>query len=196
MGVGKKTEAGKKDTNPMREIVVKKLCINCCVGESGDRLIRASRVIEQLCGQSPLFSRSRLTIRTFGIRRNEKISCHCSVRGDKAHEILEKGLKVKEFELRKFNFADNGSFGFGITEHIDLGIKYDPSIGIYGMDFFVVLGRRGERIHHKKIKRGRVGISHRLNKTDAIKWFEKTHDGIVLDGKRVKRTKAQYRRRK
>jgi ribosomal protein L5 len=22
--------------------------------------------------------------------------------------------------------------GFGITEHIDLGIKYDPSTGIYG----------------------------------------------------------------
>ena len=24
---------------------------------------------------------------------------------------------------------------FGITENIDLGIKYDPSTGIYGMDF-------------------------------------------------------------
>jgi hypothetical protein len=24
------------------------------------------------------------------------------------------------------------SAGFGITEHIDLGIKYDPSTGIYG----------------------------------------------------------------
>ena len=196
MVAGKKTEAGKKDTNPMREILVRKLCINCCVGESGDRLIRASRVIEQLCGQAPLFSRSRLTIRTFGIRRNEKISCHCTVRGDKAHEILEKGLKVKEFELRKYNFAANGSFGFGITEHIDLGIKYDPSIGIYGMDFFVVLGRRGERIHHKKIKRGRVGNSHRLCKNDAIKWFEKTHDGIVLDGKRSGAKKSQFRRRK
>jgi len=29
---------------------------------------------------------------------------------------LEKGLKVKEYELRKKNFARNGSFGFGITE--------------------------------------------------------------------------------
>lgn len=40
--------------------------------------------------------------------------------------------QVKEYELRKKNFAHNGSFGFGITEHIDLGIKYDPSTGIYG----------------------------------------------------------------
>lgn len=44
------------------------------------------------------------------------------------------------------NFAESGNFGFGIDEHIDLGIKYDPSIGIYGMDFYVVMGRKGQRV--------------------------------------------------
>jgi large subunit ribosomal protein L11e len=48
--------------------------------------------------------------------------------------------KVREYELRKNNFSDTGNFGFGIQEHIDLGIKYDPSIGIYGLDFYVVSG--------------------------------------------------------
>ena len=52
-----------------------------------------------------------------------------TVRGKKAEEILEKGLKVKEYELKKKNFSDTGNFGFGIQEHIDLGIKYDPSTG-------------------------------------------------------------------
>jgi ribosomal protein L5 len=66
------------------------------------------------------------------------------VRGEKAEEILEKGLKVKEYELKKNNFSSTGNFGFGIQEHIDLGIRYDPSIGIYGMNFFVVLGRPGK----------------------------------------------------
>lgn len=47
-------------------------------------------------------------------------------------------LQVREYELRKNNFSDTGNFGFGIQEHIDLGIKYDPSIGIYGLDFYVV----------------------------------------------------------
>lgn len=42
--------------------------------------------------------------------------------------------------MRKNNFSDTGNFGFGIQEHIDLGIKYDPSIGIYGLDFYVVSG--------------------------------------------------------
>lgn len=47
---------------------------------------------------------------------------------------------MREYELRKNNFSDTGNFGFGIQEHIDLGIKYDPSIGIYGLDFYVVSG--------------------------------------------------------
>ena len=37
---------------------------------------------------------ARFTVRSFGIRRNEKIAVHCTVRGPKAEEILEKGLKV------------------------------------------------------------------------------------------------------
>ena len=89
------------------------------------------------------FNIARYTVRSFGIRRNEKIAVHCTVRGEKAEEILEKGLKVKEYELKRNNFASTGNFGFGIQEHIDLGIRYDPSIGIYGMNFFVVLGRAG-----------------------------------------------------
>jgi hypothetical protein len=41
-----------------------------------------------------VFSKARYTVRSFGIRRNEKIAVHCTVRGAKAEEILERGLKV------------------------------------------------------------------------------------------------------
>lgn len=72
---------------------------------------------------SPLQFIARYTVRSFGIRRNEKIACYVTVRGDKAMQLLESGLKVKEYELLRRNFSDTGCFGFGIQEHIDLGIK-------------------------------------------------------------------------
>ncbi|CAD6198336.1 unnamed protein product [Caenorhabditis auriculariae] len=153
-----------------------------------------AKVLEQLTGQTPVFSKARYTVRTFGIRRNEKIAVHCTVRGPKAEEILEKGLKVKEYELYRENFSDTGNFGFGIQEHIDLGIKYDPSIGIYGMDFYVVLGRCGGRVAKKRRAPGRIGISHRVKRDEAVKWFQQKYDGIILPPRpKVKRT--AFRRR-
>merc|ERR1712183_617105 len=172
----------KKD-NPMKGIRIQKLCINICVGESGDRLVRAGKVLEQLTGQSPVFSKARHTVRSFGIRRNEKIAVHCTVRGPKAEEILERGLKVREYELKQGNFSAHGNFGFGIQEHIDLGIKYDPSIGIYGMDFYVILARPGYGVRYRRKKKSKVGFPHRLVKEDGMRWFQQQYDGIILPGK-------------
>ncbi|EZG69094.1 60S ribosomal protein L11 [Gregarina niphandrodes] len=172
---------GKKAENPMREIRIEKVVLDICVGEPGDRLTRAARVLEQLSGQKPVLSKARLTIRSFGIRRNDKIAAHVTVRGQKAAELLELGLKVKEFELKKSCFSSTGTFGFGISEHIDLGIKYDPSVGIYGLNFVVHLARPGLRVSRRHRRQSKVGNKHRVTTDEAQQWFRNKYDGILLE---------------
>ena len=56
MTESRKLKAGCK----MREMYIEKLIVNCNVGESGDKLTKASRVVEQLTGQQPIYGRGRL----------------------------------------------------------------------------------------------------------------------------------------
>ncbi|CAL9067011.1 unnamed protein product [Musa banksii] len=88
-------------------------------------------------------------------------------------QLLLSRLKVKEYELLGRNLSNIGCFFFGIQEHIDLGIKSDPSTGIYGMDFYVVLERAGYRVSHRHLCS--------ITKEDAMKWFQVKYEGVILN---------------
>ncbi|KAI5166209.1 large subunit ribosomal protein L11e [Nematocida sp. AWRm78] len=166
--------------NPMKQIKLEKICLNICTGKNDDSLNKAAKVLEQLSGQSPVFSKAKITLRAFGIRRNEKIATNVVIRGEKAMEVLTAGLRVKEYELPYTCFSNTGTFGFGIQEHIDLGIKYDTNIGIFGMDFSVVLAKPGKRVSQRRKCKAKVGKSQRVSKDEAINWFRTVFDGTVL----------------
>ena len=52
-------------------------------------------MLEQLTGQVPVYGKARYTVRSFSIRRNEKISCSVTVRGEKAMQLLVR-VQLKE----------------------------------------------------------------------------------------------------
>lgn len=62
-----------------------------------------------------------------------------------------------------------------------LCVRYDPSTGIYGMDFYVVLERPGYRVGRRRRCKSRVGIQHRVTKEDAMKWFQVKYEGVILN---------------
>lgn len=74
---------------------------------------------------------------------------HCTKWGDMLH-CIHIGC------LESDDGCGTGNFGFGITEHIDLGVKYDPSTGIFGMDFYVQLERPGFRVARRRKCQKRV----------------------------------------
>jgi ribosomal protein L5 len=99
-----------KSDNKMREIKIEKLILNLCTGESGDVLTKAAKVLEDLSQQKPVESKASYTIRSFSIKRNEKIAVHVTIRGKQAETLLQNALKVKEHELKKGNFSNDGKY--------------------------------------------------------------------------------------
>ena len=125
-------------------------------------------------------NQKNLNVGLSGFLGNKDNSEHVNARGKKEKEILKLGLKVKDNELKGAAFSSTGNFGFGINEHIDLGLKYDPNTGIYGMDFFTVLARKGKRVAKRKHQRSRLGNFQKVTKEDAKNWFKEKLSGTII----------------
>jgi large subunit ribosomal protein L5 len=157
--------------NPMRKPRVEKVSVHMGVGESGKRLINAEKVLEMIAGQKPTRTFAKRTRPAFGIKKGEPIGCKVTLRKEKAEEFLKDALNTVDNTIDCDQFDRTGNFSFGIEEHLAFpSMKYDPEIGIFGMDVTVSLGRPGKRIEKRKIKRGRIPKRHRIDKEDAIEF--------------------------
>src|SRR5215203_5381421 len=72
-------------------------------------------------------------------------------------------------------------FGIHKGEPIDIpGTKYNPDIGIFGMDVNIVLNRPGYRIAKKSRKSAKIGKTHRINREEAVKFFKQEY-GVEVE---------------
>ncbi|KAB5534154.1 hypothetical protein DKX38_017240 [Salix brachista] len=74
-----------------------------------------------------------------------------------------------------------GFFYLALHNVLSSLLRYDPSTGIYGMDFYVVLERPGYRVGRRRRCKSRVGIHQRVTKDDAMKWFQVKYEGVILN---------------
>lgn len=166
--------------NPMRQIRIEKVTVNIGVGEPGERLEKAAEVLRRLTGKKPVYTKAKKKVPRWGIRPGLNIGVKVTLRGKDAEEFLRRAFEAVGNKIPASSFDENGNFCFGVREYIDFpGMKYDPSIGVFGMDICVTLERPGYRVKRRKRRRAPVGKRHRITREEAME-FVKEHFGVEV----------------
>ncbi|NYT01527.1 MAG: 50S ribosomal protein L5 [Methanosarcinales archaeon] len=159
--------------NAVLDPKIDKVVVHIGTGESGQRLVNAETILTAITGHNPVRSIAKKTLPTFGIKKKEPIGAKLTLRGSEAETFLETALKVQGKVLRASQFDERGNFAFGIEEHTDFpGMKYDPEIGIFGMDVVVCLKRAGYRIARRRVASRKLPSRQKLNTGDAIEYVK------------------------
>ncbi len=168
----KSGEGKEKKENPMREIIISKLTLNIGAGTDQGLLDKGMKLLEAITGMKPVKTVTHKRIAGWGLRPGLPIGCKVTVRKD-TKALIKRLLEGRDNILDVKNFDNNGNVSFGVSEYIEIpGVKYDPDIGIIGLEASVTLERRGFRIKRKRLP-SRVGKKHRISREEAIAFFEK-----------------------
>jgi large subunit ribosomal protein L5 len=166
--------------NPMLRPEIEKVVVNISVGKPGEPLEKAVKVLKELTGQTPCKRQAKQTIRDFGIRMGESIACVVTLRKQDALDFLSRVLPVVDKTIPRTSFDRQGNFSFGIKEHIEIqGVRYDPDVGIFGMDVCVSTVRPGYRVKNRRRGRTRIGSKHVLTPEESMT-FAKDALGIEI----------------
>ena len=157
--------------NIMKKISLAKVVLNMGIGKSGEPIEIGKKTLTQISGKKPNAREAKKSLRDWGIRKGEPIGVSVTIRGNAATELLKKLLAAIDNQIKKRSIDNEGNISFGIKEHIDIpGVKYDPKIGILGLDVSISLIRPGFNIKFHKQK-AKVGKNHRITKNDSIKFL-------------------------
>ena len=157
--------------NLMKKISLAKVVLNMGVGKSGEPIEIGKKTLVQITGKKPNARNAKKSLRDWGVRKGEPIGVAVTVRDSDATVLLKKLLIVKDSQIMEKSIDNEGNLSFGIREHIDIpGIKYDPKIGIRGLEVSVSLTRPGFNIKLNKQK-SKIGKNHRITKKDTIEFL-------------------------
>jgi len=169
-------------TNPMTEPRIAKVTLNIGVGESGERLEKAMKVLEGLTGRKPIKTLSKTTNKDLGIRKKMPIGCKVTLRRKEAEDFLKKAFKIRDNKISWYSFDRNGNLSFGIPDHtLFPDQKYNPEIGIFGMDVCITLEKPGYRIKRRKIGSRSIPKKHRIQREEAMEFISKRFNVEVVE---------------
>jgi len=154
--------------NKMKEIRLEKVVLNMGVGRSGDAIEIGKKALDQISGKKSCGRNAKATQRDWGVRKGEPIGVAVTSRGNDATSLLKRLLDAKGNQIKSSSFDNFGNVSFGILEHIDIqGVKYDPKIGILGLDVAVSLTRPGFNIRFRSKHKAKIGKSHKITADEA-----------------------------
>lgn len=167
--------------NAMLDPRITKVTINIGVGEGGQRLQLAEQVLELITGLKPVRTLSTSTNRDLGTRVGGPIGCKVTIRDqDKIASFLKDAFWIRQNTLPAYNFDQSGNLSFGLSDYTDFpDQKYDPDIGIFGMDINVVLERPGHRVSRRRRRSAKVARVHRVVRDECKQWFAENF-GITI----------------
>lgn len=159
----------------MRDVRIGKVVVNVGVGGGGERLAKAQRVLQMVTGQKPVPTRAHNPVRDWQVRRNMPIGAKVTLRGERAKSFLQRALAVRNNRLPAYVFDPHGNFSFGVADYTDFeGMKYDPEIGVFGMDVTVSLTRPGYRVGNRRALPARLPRRHRVTRGETITFVRQT----------------------
>ena len=160
--------------NPMKKISIAKVVLNMGVGKSGEPIEQAKRALEQIAGQKPNSRNAKATQRDWGVHKGEPIGVAVTLRRQTAIELIKRLFTAKGNQINGSSFDNFGNLSFGIKEHIDIpGVKYDPQIGILGLNVSISLSRPGFNIRFRSKHKASVGNHHRITSEEAKAFLTK-----------------------
>jgi large subunit ribosomal protein L5 len=166
----------------MREIRLDKTVVNIGVGDAGERLLKAEKVLKMVTGKKPVRTIAKTTNRDLGIRKGMQIGCKVTMRGKDAEEFVKKAFWIRENKIANWSFDPEGNFSFGISDYTDFpGMKYDPEIGIFGLDVCVSIVRPGKRVAQRRILRRRLPKHQRVSKKEGQEFVKSKFGVEVID---------------